>query len=460
MKRLIPALIVLIAVPAGSPSAQEAAANGLTMERALEIALENHPALTALRARIGMAEGEAVQAGLWPNPEIELGVEGYTPNADDRPRDLARLDNAAIVANRFLAAGGSGVSVDIPSIPEPDNPDQQQNVISLSQELPIWGAPRKARKAAAMDVARWRAEYRVEYLDTRARVKSAFQSVVYFQHVQEMMAELIDTFDEILAVSRARFDAGDIAEVEVLKAEANHERFVMDSQLAEKYLSDARAELNEAMGNPGVTVGACVGDLESSLPHVPDTLTAPLPMDHPLNLAFDLREERAAAEIAVEKAKRWPNPAVGVGYRDYEYTDQDTWDFSIGFEIPIFNRNQGNLRRARENLAREESIAHAERNRIETRRRAAVTAYTTHSRRVVTFRENIMPKMQRALDIARETYALGDIAILEVLDAYRSFSEARLSYLEELLDAHLAAVELERFGPGGLEAIGDEAREK
>ena len=43
----------------------------LTVHRALEIALSNHPSLTVLLRRVGMAEGDAVQAGLWPNPEIE-----------------------------------------------------------------------------------------------------------------------------------------------------------------------------------------------------------------------------------------------------------------------------------------------------------------------------------------------------------------------------------------------------
>ena len=61
------------------------------------------------------------------------------------------------------------------------------------------------------------------------------------------------------------------------------------------------------------------------------------------------------------------------------------------------------------------------------------------------FRENILPKMENALEIARETYEIGDIAILEVLDAYRSLSESRLSYLRDLFQAHLASIELDRL---------------
>ena len=431
----------------------------LTLDRALEIALRNHPSLTALLRRVGMAEGDAVQAGLWPNPEIELGIEGYTPNGDDQPRDLARFDNAAILGNRLLAAAGSSLSIDVPSIPTPNNPNQQQNIIGISQTLPMWGTPGKARAAANIDTARWKAEHRVELLRIQALVKAAFQEVVYYQQVQVMMTELLETFDDILAVSRTRFEGGDIAKVDVIKAEANHERFVMDSRLAQQNLDNARAKLMEALGAPEIAIGVCVGDLESSLPELPDTVLSSLPPIHPQNTAWNLRQQRAEADIAVESSKKWSNPTLGIRYRDYEFTNQDTWDFFIGFELPIFNRNQGNLRRTRENLAREEALVAAERNAVDTQLRAALTAYSTYSERAEIFRENILPKMERALEIAQQTYEIGDIAILEVLDAYRSLSESRLSYLRDLFQAHLAAIQLERLSAAapmvGMEAISE-----
>ena len=385
----------------------------LTLDRALAIAARTHPALAAHRHRIGMAEGDATQAGLWPNPEFSIAFESVTPDANNQPL--------------------SG------------RPDQRQSVVGISQPIPISGTMAKARKAAKIDIERWRAEYDAQSLDLLASVKGAFLAVVYHQESLNVMQELQDTFVQILNVSKARFESGDTAEAEVMKAEANHERFIMDAELIGHNLNLAMGRLAELLGDPSLAIERCVGNLDGAVPDISRENVSMNSQQHPRARVWELAQDKAEADVVVTQSEKWPVPNLGVGYRHYESTGQDTWDFSLGFKIPIFNRNQGEIRKARESVKREEAIAATQSNAMQSQLDASMMSYETHKHRASVFQQRILPKMEQSFEITQTSFSIGDVTILEVLDAYRSLSEARLTYLEELFQLRSTVVELERL---------------
>ena len=59
------------------------AANSFSVEEAVRLATANHPALQAAGYAVEEALGEAQQAGLPPNPELDVGVEGWRNGGDD-----------------------------------------------------------------------------------------------------------------------------------------------------------------------------------------------------------------------------------------------------------------------------------------------------------------------------------------------------------------------------------------
>ncbi|MCL4693476.1 MAG: TolC family protein, partial [Candidatus Hydrogenedentes bacterium] len=167
------------------PTPEPAALVGLTVEDAYTIAVANRPELAALQYRIAAGEGDAKQAGLWPNPVLTLGIEGYTPGGENPPPDLATLDNVATLSNRTRGRASTlyGILFPdvpnpvptyewwVPSIPDTRDPDQLQQVVSIAQPLPLWGTPRLARKAGLLEVERWRHEYERAKLELESEVQ-------------------------------------------------------------------------------------------------------------------------------------------------------------------------------------------------------------------------------------------------------------------------------------------------
>lgn len=426
---------------------------GLTLEAALRLADENRPELAALRHRIGMAEGDAQQAGTWPNPTLSMGLDSYTPGRDNRPPDLTALDNMANLVNQAY-----GTQLWVPGVPESRNPDQLQHVVSISQTMPIWGTQRLARKAGLLDTERWRHEYERTRLELYSHVKKAFDEVVYQQERVATAVDLDQTLGQILEVTRARVEAGDVAEVELIKGEADYERFTLEVESARTGLNQARIGLARALGNPTRSVQSCAGTALTRLPDVPEATLTKLSEDHPQAKVWEFAQDAAEAHVAAAESRRWPNPTLGVGYRHYAFTDQDTVDVSLEFELPLFDRKQGEIRSARERAKHEaESIA-AARNAVEEELQQTLAGYASQKRKAEAFRQRVLPRMEEALSIARARFEAGDTGMLEVLDAYRSLAEARLAYLSETYHARAAYYDLEYLlGKGDLRSVRSDA---
>ena len=411
--------------------------DGLTIEEALRLAEEHHPDLKALRHRVGMAEGEAQQAGLWPNPTLSLGLEGYTPDGDNRQPDLSALENLSNVVNQTL-----GTQFWIPSLPEPDSPDQLQQVVNIAQPLPMGGAPRLARQAGLLETERWGHEYERARLELQSQVKKSFDDVVFQQARLATTIDLERTLGEILDVTRARLDAGDIAAVELIKGEADYERFALEVEAARTELDRAKSRLNRVLGSPNLSIQSCAGVASAELPDVPDLTLATLDPNHPQVRAWEAADDAAEAHVAVAKSRRLPVPTLGVGYRHYEFSDQDTFDVSLEFELPLFDRKQGDIRAAREKSRFEAASIESEKNDVEATLTQTVAGYTSHKRQAEAFEQRILPKMEETLSIARTRFEAGDTSMLEVLDAYRSLAEAKLAHQRELFEARANLHEL------------------
>lgn len=109
-------------------------------------------------------------------------------------------------------------------------------------------------------------------------------------------------------------------------------------------------------------------------------------------------------------------------------------EFSIGVAIPvrIFNRNQGNIQRARSEIA----AAHQNVNRVEMqmaqRFQSVYGDYRTARQRVLTYRKSILGEAKESVDLALSAYKKGEYNTLELLDTQRTLSAVQIEYLDNL----------------------------
>ena len=137
-----------------------------------------------------------------------------------------------------------------------------------------------------------------------------------------------------------------------------------------------------------------------------------------------------------------PNVNVYTGYiRQYE---NKSHDFAMGVNgfIPVWNRNQGNIRAAQAELGvATQEVARVE-NDLADRVATAFRAYAAARRRAEIYRAEILPKAQETFDLSLKAFKGGQFEYLRVIQSQRAVAEARLEYNKALGEAWKGAAQL------------------
>ncbi|MBI5818421.1 MAG: TolC family protein [Verrucomicrobia bacterium] len=386
--------------------ADAAAQSKLDLASAVTEAVANNPELRAARSRIEAATGRAVQARVWPNPNLELSSEQFPP---DR-------------------GGFNGA----------------QNMVGVGQTVPFPGKKALDAKigAQSVTVAEW--EYFGRELELVRDVKSAFYRALAAQKKLAVSGQLAELARSTAEAVGKRVAAGAAADQEQLRAEVEHERAVAEMAAARRDVAEPLKTLAALMGRPRDTLGSLAGELAEQVQR-PDLNLAREQMlaRHPNVRAALAGRERADLELRRAKLDPYPDVSFGVaGGRDFA-AREGIMAFRVSIPLPLFDRAQGKKREARANA----DIARYDLTAVEVRltRELAVLdeRLKAAGEQVETYRTRIVPKAEAASRLVRLGYNAGKFGLLDILDTQRTTFEVRLTYYDRLSELNTAQAELE-----------------
>lgn len=377
----------------------------LTLGGLLAIVDARHPAIASARAAASGAAGAVTQAGLFPNPELQLESEDMAGSGGYR---------------------GLGAS---------------QWTLSLSQQIPLGGD-----LGAAVDQAR--AEQQVALAtQSEVRLRARQDAVLAFadawsaQSQVAALAQLRGAVNQGIASVERRAAAGSASDADVARIRIEAAQIDLATVRAESTGAAALARLRAILKLPL--------ELEVSLaplvaPVIPgETALAQQIAEAPAaRRAFAAREAAVASEQRA-KATAIPDLNVAIGGRTYRETKDSAIVAQIGIPIPVFDRGQGARpqTRALAQAARWDALAVT----AELQARAAEIAARGRAlaAELQRLREDILPQAERAFASAQALFERGRFGALEVVDAQRTLQEARLREIEAAADLLRAAAELE-----------------
>jgi len=164
----------------------------------------------------------------------------------------------------------------------------------------------------------------------------------------------------------------------------------------------------------------------------------------------------ARAQWALERAVVEPIPNVNLmgGYqREINYPAADQGLFQVTVAVPLFNRNQGNIRTARAEVASSRADLRAVELDLANQTAQVIAAYRTSQRLVEWYEEYILPKARETVSLTQTLYARGEVTFLSLLQAQRILTETELAFVEAQADRWNGAVsiadllQLESFPP-------------
>lgn len=397
------ALVALTSGVAAPAFAQQAAAPAqrLTLSAALELAERQNLDLIAARAQRAVSAAGVRAAGQRPNPTANFGVLRDTPHESlffDQPVEIGSKRS-----DRIQLAKEEG------QLTEAD-------ISSLDRQI-------------------------------RHNVRDGFFALAYARGATAQSSEALQLAHRLSDIAQARFQAGDIPELEVTQASLEVARADADWQVARQEERVALSDLNELLNEPAGTDWD-LGDPFASLPPTLglDDLLVRAGASNAEIARINQESKVQQAQTALLKAQRIPNLGLEFGV-DFNSPGPDGFREGprgqISMELPLFSRSQGEIAQS---LASQQALTYelsATRRATDAKVESSYLDLEARRVEVQLYRDKILPSSKQLEEMSEESYRAGKANILTVLGAQRDVQQAERDYLSSLVAVQSAFAQLE-----------------
>lgn len=413
-------LLVLPAFAAGQQSAAPApttpppkagttqtASVRISLEDAVRMALQHNHALQALRITIQQSLAEETTANLRPNPVLGLDAQ-FLP---------------IFQPNQFTS----------------DYIDQQAQFDAGVGYLFERGRKRQHRFQAAQDLT---AVVRSQVSDSERllvfNVGQQFVDVLLAESTLDFAQQNLDSFQKTVDISNERFRVGDLSEGDFLKIKLQLLQFQSDVSAAKLAKLQSLVALRQLLGFESVPDDY---DVQGTLDYKPvhadvSGLKSIAAINRPDLRAAQLAVTAAESQLALQQA----NGKMDVtGTFNYTHTaGTNTGSFFFSMPLPIFNRNQGEIARARYAVTQVQEQASETTQQVSTDVVQAYENLLTNDQIIQLYQGGYVEQAKQSRDISEYAYRKGAASLLDYLDSERTYRANQLAYRQALANYMLA----------------------
>ena len=398
-------ILLLLSAAALSPVSAQQAPRNLTVAAALDLAEKQNLDLVAARAQRAVTLAGVRIAGERPNPSLSFGA------SRDAPHENALIDEPLEIGSK-----------------------RERRIDVARQETALTEADISAL------------ERRV-----RRNVRDAYFGLAHARAATVQQADAVKLADRLHDIAEARFDAGDIPQLEVTQSELESARAHANRQVAEQEEKVALSDLNALLNEPAGTDWD-LGDALSAfaaLPALADILARAGSSNAEIaRIAQEVKIERSRE--ALLEAERIPNlglqfgsdfnaPGVGPHSGGYEFGPRG----QLSMELPIFSHNQGEIAQSIANAQALDDALAAARRAADSEVESAYFDLAARQVQAQLYHQAILPSSQHLEEMTEDSYRAGKANIITVLGAQRDVRQAARDYLDSLLAVQSAFSRLE-----------------
>jgi cobalt-zinc-cadmium efflux system outer membrane protein len=375
----------------------------MTLDDLINLGLARHPKLQQAEIAVETARGLAIQAGLYPNPVLNI--------TGDELGDIT---------------GPGGIWT----------PLVMQEIV-VKKKLPL------ARAAAdrTVDQATWHVAGQRAAMMTS--IRQAYFDLLTIQARLNVQTQLVALGEQSVNTVEKLAAGNQASRIDILQLTVELERFRADANAVRSELPAAFRRLAAVIGVVDLPAVPIIGMLEAPLP-VYD-------LDRGRQLVLTVHPDVQSARIGVDKSQLllararvepFPNPTFGAGYTRQSQNRSNDYSVALAFPVPLWNRNQGNIRAAQAQV----SDALQEVNRVEAdltdRFAIAFREYAAARQRAEHYRDAVLPRARELAQLTMQAHLAGQFEALKVLVAQSAIANARLELVKSYGDAWKAAAAL------------------
>jgi len=396
----------------------------IRLNQALALALARNPALSAFSKEIRARDAQALQEGLLPNPEMSFEIDEWGGSSDRTSFDAA------------------------------------ETMLRFDQLVELGGKRAKRKKVAIMErnLGEW--DFRSKRLDILQSTTKAFVDTLAAQQRSQLARETFGLAQQIFQVVSERVKAGKTSPVEKNKASVELSKANVELQRTRYEMKAAEKRLASEWGGEPDEFSSVTGNLEAptDIPALADLLKQT--RNNPDIARWDAEMDFRNSALELAKARRFPDVTVGAGVKRFEVNDEMAAVAGFSIPLPIFDRNQGNIRAARERITKAKDDRAMAVILVEKELSETYQALSSFHEQVEALKNEILPASKSVFESTREGFQQGKFQFLDVLDAQRTFFDAEFQYIEALQNYHKALADVDRLIGTDLDNLSIQSEQK
>jgi len=388
----------------------------ITIDEAIRLALQHNHALQAARTTILQNQAQEITANLRPNPVLSWDAQ-FLPIFQPSKFDADYINT------------------------------QSQFDLGIGYTFER-GKKRQHRLQAAKDQTTiTRSQVADNERQLVFNVSQQFIDVVLAQSTIDFAKQDLESFQKTVDISEARYKAGDMSEGDFLKIKLQLLQFQTDYSSAVLAKVQAIAALRQLVGFESVPD---MFDVDGKLDYQPVRAG----LEDLRALAMRTRPDLVAAQQGVIAARSEELLAEANAKRDlgasFNYSHvaaTNTGAFFFNIQLPIFDRNQGEIARTRVVITQSQQLASEAAEQVMSDVVDAYEALRTNDQIVQLYRGGYVDAAQKSRDISEYAYKKGAASLLDFLDAERTYRANQLAY-RQALASYMTALEQTRQAVG------------
>jgi outer membrane protein TolC len=376
---------------------------------------------------------QCISIALNENPLIKASEQKYQAA-------LARINQARAISQPTLSFD-SDLQPDILDIP-----GSGESYVGVGKSVKFPGKRMVQTAIATKESDETIMEAELLKLDIIYQVKLAFYRLILNLERLDYAEKNLDLAQDFLDKTQVKFDAGDAAQVDVIRAKVEVAKATSEIRMASNEVVQTKADLNFLLGrdknNPFEI------EKETRYPVLlPD-------LEELIHQALLNRPEIKRINYALEKElliKKQAGlsylPDFDLGFSRHTIVGESkSWDLTVAFPVPLFFRqiSRGEIAEAKANYQSLQSELVNLQNNIHLEVESAYHNAVTAQNMISLFDRDMLNQSEEVYNLLLFSYQEGEISGIELIEARRTLIETRKSYAEALFEYEAANISIER----------------
>jgi cobalt-zinc-cadmium efflux system outer membrane protein len=410
LPKIIPVALLLVSLtPLSAQTLNAQTTKIITLEQAIDLAMTHNHSLKANRTLILQNQAQEITANLRPNPSLAFDsqfIPIFTPSA---------------------------FSVDDLNL-------TQQFDVGIGYLFERGGKRQRRLRAARDQTAVTRSQVTDAERTLAFNVGQQFVNVLLAESNLQFAIENLKGFKQSVDISEQQYKVGFISEADYLKIKLQMLQFQTDVSSAQLAKVQALVGLRELIGYDAVPENF---DVEGDLAYQPvksnkEDLQARALQERPDLRAAELGITAAQSQILLAQANGKQD--VSGSYNFTHTAGQNSASIFGSIDLPIFNRNQGEIARTRYALTQAQESQQSASDTVMTDVANAYETLKSNDQVMQLYISGYLKQAQDSRDISEYAYKRGAASLLDFLDAERSYRAVQLSYRQQLA-SYMTAME-------------------